>query len=483
MTTDPGDLVLDPTMGSGTTAYVAEQWGRRWITVDTSRVALALARTRLMAARYPFYLLADSPEGAAREQEVSGQYQPPRPHTHDVRQGFVYERVPHITLRDIANNEEIDTIYDGFEAELAPLRAEIDALLGCGTEEWQLPRQPAAGAPPQAAALLERYAGLRRERQRQIDASISRNSTRETLFDRPYEDKRRVRVAGPFTVETLSPHRILDPETSDKAAQRDIASIGRYEHMVIENLRIAGVQNTRRGERLKFATLEPFASVWLHARGTYQDADGSERTVLVSIGSEHGTVGMRQIQEAAKEAVRGLGADLLLICGFAFDPAVNEEAKRYGSLDVQIVRMNSDLMMGDVLKQTASANLFMIFGEPDLTVETQPDGRLVVEINGLDIYDPTSSQVRSSSTDHIACWFIDTDYDSESFFVRQAYFLGQEDAYDNLKKALKAEIDESAWAALYSTRSLPFAPPQSGRIAVKVINHYGDEVLKVYELG
>ncbi len=483
MTTDPGDLVLDPTMGSGTTAYVAEQWGRRWITVDTSRVALALARTRLMAGRYPYYLLADSAEGAQKEQQVSGVYQPPRSYTHDVKQGFVYERVPHITLRDIANNEEIDTIYDVFEEELAPIRQLLNESVGTGAEEWQLPREPGADWPQEAVEWLEYYWQQRRERQRQIDDSISRSSERETLYDRPYPDSRKVRVTGPFTVETLSPHRILDPALAEAAAHTDMANIGGYEQMVIDNLKIAGVQNTRRDERLMFETLEPYAGVWLHAQGSYLGANGAERRAAISIGSEHGTVGTRQIKEAAKEAVRGLGYDLLLICGFAFDAAVSEEAKRYGDMDVQIVRMNSDLMMSAELKKTDRANLFTIFGEPDIRIEQQEDGQYVVEIFGLDIYDPTTGQIRSSSTSDIACWFIDTAYNDESFFVRHAYFLGKDDAYDNLKRALRAEIDENAWQALYSARSLPFARPESGRIAVKVINHYGDEVLKVYTLN
>ncbi len=489
MTTDPGDLVLDPTMGSATTAYVAEQWGRRWITIDTSRVALALARTRLMSARYPYYLLADSPEGSQKEMEVSGVIPQPRSYSNDVKQGFVYERVPHITLRDIANNEEIDTIYEQWQSYLEERRVWLNSTLSMAWEEWEVPRElpnpadeGAAQAIAEAQGVFNEYWQARRERQKQIDDSISRNSEREVLYDRPYEDRRKIRVSGSFTVESLSPHRILDPGYAETAARTDMESIGSYEQMVIDNLRIAGVQNTRREERLTFQTLEPFAGVWLHATGTYADGNGDERRAAVSIGSEHGTVGARQIKEAAKEAVKGIGYDLLLVCGFAFDAAASEESKRYGNLDVQIVRMNSDLMMGSVLKQTDRANLFTIFGEPDITIEEQPDGQFVVDVRGLDIYDPTTGQIRSSSTDDIACWFIDTAYNDESFFVRHAYFLGKEDAYDNLKRALRAEINEDAWQALYSTRSLPFVRPESGRIAVKVINHYGDEVLKVYNV-
>jgi adenine-specific DNA-methyltransferase len=484
MTTDPGDLVLDPTMGSGTTAYVAEQWGRRWITIDTSRVALALARTRLMSARFPFYLLADSPDGAAREAELLGTALSPRPYTHDLKHGFVYERVPHITLRDIANNEAIDTIWQEWEPYLEERRAWLNARLETAWEPWQVPRELADPADREAAQVLAEYWEARRERQRQIDASIARNSTTETLVDRPYEDRAKVRVTGPFTVETLSPHRVLDPAAAEAAQARPDAPTpaGGYEAMILDNLRIAGVQNTLRDQRLKFDTLEPFANPWLQAAGTYTDATGEVRRAAVSIGSEHGTVTARQIKQAAIEAKKGIGYQVLLVCGFAFDPAVHEEAKRYGDMDVLIVRMNSDLMMGDILRQTDRANLFTIFGEPDLQVERTADGQVVVTLHGLDIYDPTRGQIRSSSVDDIACWFIDTAYDETRFCVRHAYFLGGEDAYDNLKRTLRSEIDESAWAALYSAQSLPFDAPADGRIAVKVINHYGDEVLKVFRV-
>lgn len=251
--------------------------------------------------------------------------------------------------------------------------------------------------------------------------------------------------------------------------------------MILDNLKKAGVQNTKKGERIRFDTLDPYAGNWLHAVGEYTDAEGKTRRVAVSIGPEHGTVSPQQVKEAAKEAVQGVGFDLLLICGFAFDPHVSEEAKRYGSLMVLPTRMNPDLAMGDeLLKKTGAGNLFMVFGEPDVEIKKQNDGMIMVELNGLDVYDPTTGDVRSSSTDDIACWFIDTDYNGESFFVRHAYFTGADEPYDKLKRALKAEIDEAAWSTLYSTVSRPFPVPESGRIAVKVINHYGDEVLKVF---
>jgi len=433
MTTDPGDLVLDPTCGSGTTAYVAEQWGRRWITIDTSRVALALARTRSMSAKFPYYLLADSPEGIAKEAELTGKMPPAYKTEGDIKKGFVYKRVPHITLKSIANNSDIKE-------------------------------------------------GMTRE---QIDAAIARHAETETLYDQPYEDNKRIRVTGPFTMESLSPHRVLaaDEELpASRAEAKKEPSAGQFETMILENLKKAGVQNTVKKERLKFDRLEPYAGHWLHATGEYTESDGKTRRVAVCIGPEHGTVGPQLVKEAAKEAVQGVGFDLLVVCGFAFDPHVSEEAKRYGKLTVLMARMNPDLAMGDeLLKKTGAGNLFTVFGEPDLKVKKDKGGKLTVEIKGVDVYDPTTGEIRSSSTDDIACWFIDTDYNGESFFVRHAYFTGADEPYEKLKRALRAEVDESAWASLYSTKSQPFDPPQTGKIAVKVINHYGDEVLKVYD--
>ena len=431
MTTDPGDLVLDPTCGSGTTAYVAEEWGRRWITIDTSRVALALARTRLMAAKYPYYLLADSPEGITREAELIGKIPPVHKTEGDIKKGFVYKRVPHVTLKSIANNPDIKE-------------------------------------------------GMSRK---EIDAAIARHVETEILYDQPYEDNKRIRVTGPFTVESLSPHRVLvtDEERPDSETEaRRTAGAGQFETMILGNLKKAGVQNTVKNERLKFDRLEPYAGQWLHASGEYTESDGTTHRVAVCIGPEHGTVGPQLVKEAAKEAVQGVGFDLLVVCGFAFDPHVSEEAKRYGKLTVLMARMNPDLAMGDeLLKKTGAGNLFMVFGEPDMEVKKQKDGKLTVQIRGIDVYDPTTGQIRSSSTDDIACWFIDTDYNGESFFVRHAYFTGADEPYEKLKRALRAEVDESAWSSLYSTKSHPFDPPKTGKIAVKVINHYGDEVLKI----
>jgi len=336
-----------------------------------------------------------------------------------------------------------------------------------------------ASQPSTVNGLLSEYWFLRQERQRAIDASIARRADTEFLYDKPYQDNKRVRVAGPFTVESLSPHRMLGNDDLSRHYDntRDFTS------MILENLKSAGVQNTVKNQRLKFDSLEPYAGTWIHAVGTYAEKDGKPRRAAISIGPELGTVSAEQVKEAAKESVLGVGFDLLIVCGFAFDPHVSEEARRYGKLTVLPTRMNPDLAMGDdLLKKTGAGNLFMVFGEPDVEIRKADLSRHYIVLKGLDVYDPTTGEIRSNSTDDIACWFLDTDYNGESFIVRHAYFTGADEPYDKLKRALRAEIDESAWSALYTTESIPFEKPKSGKIAVKVINHYGDEVLKVYEV-
>jgi adenine-specific DNA-methyltransferase len=485
MVTDPGDLVIDPTCGSGTAAYVAEQWGRRWITTDTSRVALALARTRIMAAKYPFYVLADSADGIQKEAEATGV--PPRVSTKtegDVRKGFVYRRVPHITLKSIAQNEEIDAIHGRYQERLDELRAALNKLARRTWQEWDVPRDEDAAWSIQARQAHEEWWQLRRARQKEIDDCIARRADTEFLYDQPYEDTKRIRVSGPFTVESLSPHRVLSTEeerpASETAGEKQ-DNAGQFVNVILDNLRKAGVQNTVKNERLKFDRLDAFAGVNLHAAGEFAAPGGKCLRVAVCIGPQYGTVGPDLVKEAAKEAVQGLGHDVLVVCGFAFDPHVSEEVKRYGRLQVLPTKMNPDLLMGDeLLKKTGTGNLFMVFGEPDVDLKHLKDGTIQMTIRGVDVYDPTTQQIRSHSTDDIACWFIDTEYNGESFFVRHAYFTGADQPYEKLKRALKADVDEAAWSAIYSTTGRPFPKPKTGKIAVKVINHYGDEVLKVF---
>lgn len=385
MTTEPGDLVLDPTCGAGTTAYVAEQWGRTWITIDTSRVALALARTRLMTAKLPYYALKDK---------------------HAVSMGFKYDTVPHVTLRSLANNEE--------------------------------PEQ-------------------------------------EILYDQPFEDKNVVRVTGPFTVESLSPHRVSDAQ--------EMVSSERFVETVVANLLKAGVQTGKKGARVEFVNLDILPSgPEVQAVGEYKTSSGL-RKVAVAIGPEFGSVDDDFIRDAARVAKKF--ADLLIVSATSFEASAFAEPSEISGLRVMKAKINPDLSMGDLLKKTGSGNLFLAFGEPEVKVKQRKEG-ITVEILGVDIYDPVKSEIRSSGSgdpEHeIAAWFIDTNYNGDAFFVTHAYFLGADKPYEKLKKALKADIKEDAWDELYSTVSRPFPKPKTGKIAVKVINHFGDEVMKTIEI-
>jgi len=631
MTTDPGDLVLDPTCGAGTTAYVAEQWGRRWITIDTSRVALALARARIMGARYPYHLLVDSREGQRKEAEVTRTAPSEAPVHGNIRQGFVYERVPHITLKSIANNAEIDVIWERWQETIAPLLTQLGAVVGATGRsplpEWEIPRDLPDAWPPEAAPLHEQFWTARIARQKEIDASIAAKADFEYLYDKPYEDKKKVRVAGPFTVESLSPHRVLSVDEYDElidgvaeletgyGEEQDFAG------MILENLKTAGVQQAHKEDKITFTAITPWPGDLICAEGRYLEGDqeaGTEKRAAIFIGPEFGTVSRPDLVQAAREA-GDADFDALITCAFNYD-ARSSEFDKLGRIPVLKARMNADLHMAGDLKNTGKGNLFVIFGEPDITVASEEwlvdsvgnriapydifklvsrldrlaeinglgsqdlrsyaalscrreiwdyltdatggvldsgehrgrtgatlDGRISsiawhcaglsggtgdlsalvnkagndnaqefralverlrrdqqnaqradqitihsplttrhsfqVKINGVDVFHPNTGEIRSDNADGIACWFIDTDYNEESFFVRHAYFLGANDPYKALKTTLKAEINEDAWATLNSDTSRPFDKPQSGRIAVKVINHLGDEVMKVFRVA
>ncbi len=494
MTTDPGDLVLDPTCGSGTVAYVAEQWGRRWIMVDTSRVALALVRARMMASRYPYYLLSDSVDGQ-RKQGVITSKDPCKASTYgDIRHGFVYESVPHITLKSIASNTEIDIIWERFQEVLDPLRSALNRLLNCEWAEWEIPREADERWSDAATEIHSRWWAQRVGRQEEIDTLIATRADFEYLYDKPYEDNRRVRVAGPFTVESISPHRALDVGEDDKlidgiaesrlgySQKQDFASV------VLEHLRTSGIQQSRREDRLRFSSLHPWPGDFVCAEGRYLEggADaGTERRAGVFVGPEFGTLVRADLVSAAREAADA-GFEVLIACAFNYDARASE-FRKLGKVPIVRARMNADLHMAGELKNTGKGNLFVIFGEPDIDI-LQVEGRgrepnqIQVRINGVDVFHPNTGEVRSHGVEGIACWFIDSDYNEESFFVRHAYFLGAGDPYKALKTTLKAEIDQEAWSTLYSALSRPFSRPQSGRIAVKVINHLGDEVMKVFRV-
>lgn len=504
MATDPGDLVLDPTCGSGTTATVAEQWGRRWITMDTSRVALALARARIVGARYPFYLLADSREGQIKEAEVTRTAPSSQPVHGNIRHGFVYERVPHITLKSIANNVEIDVIWDQWQAKMEPLRASLNAALKKNWREWEVPKEIDSTWPSSAVDLHGKWWQARISRQQEIDKSIAAKAESEFLYDKPYENKKCVRVAGPFTVESLSPHRMLGVDENDELIDTLNQDLEEYRvrqsfpQMILANLKTAGVQQAHKADRITFTSLVPWPGEGaVCAVGSYMEGE-VEKRAGVFIGPEFGTVQRSDLVEAAREC-GDAGFDVLIACAFNYEAHATEFSK-LGRIPVLKARMNADLHMAEDLKNTGKGNLFVIFGEPDIDILT-PEGKsvkalvggketyavndgtkLMIKVKGIDVFKPQTGEVISDGADGIACWFIDTDYNEESFFVRHAYFLGANDPYSALKTTLKAEIDREAWASLHSDTSRPFEKPKSGRIAVKVINHLGDEVMKVFKV-
>ena len=536
MTTDPGDLVLDPTCGSGTTAFVAEQWGRRWITVDTSRVALALARARLMGGLYPYYLLADSAAGQIKEAALSRTAPSTKPTHGEIRGGFVYGRVPRITLKSIAKNAEIDVIWAEYEGRLDAIRHEISDRIGMHLEEWRMPRNPGDPWPRDARAqhdrfyrvttdatrqkavdeinrmldrdytidtlpetpvddwsdaelvgLHQRWWELRTQRQKEIDASIAAKADFEYLFDDPHQDSTTLRVAGPFTVESLSPLRTMGVDENDelidphevKEGPGDYAHLPEFGQMVLQNLQTAGVQQAQRDDRIEFTSLRGWPGESISAEGRYQEG-ATEKRAGIFIGPEFGTVRRSDLVDAAREA-GDADFDVVIACAFSYDSHASDFDK-LGRVPVLKARMNADLHMADELKNTGSGNLFVIFGEPDIDLLDVEDEHVQVKINGVDVFDPSTGEVRSDDVEGIACWFVDTDYNGESFFVRHAYFLGANDPYKALKTTLKAEIDEDAWATLNSDVSRAFPKPESGRVAVKVINHLGDEVMKVFRI-
>lgn len=501
----------------------------------------------------------------------------------NAQMGFVYQKVPHITLKSIANNADIDAIWEEHEKALLPLRKQLSDLLSSDSvmEEWEVPREMPEDWPKEAESILTQFWKRRIARQKEIDDSIASKADFEYIWDKPYEDKNIVRVAGPFTVESLSPHHMLTAnedgdfvdsalERKAKAGRRQANGMRRGENpdfvdMILENLRRAGVQQVHKEDKIEFSSLEPWPGKCVVAEGIWQAGDEEkDKRAAIFIGPEYGTVSRVDIAEAAKEARDGI-FDVLVVCAFNYD-AQCSDLDQIGRLPILKARMNADLHMAD-LKNTGKGNLFVIFGEPDVTVTTgrwlvDNEGKMIgnydqvvqasgcqsleelnkvgkeelllrlgkasvwdkdedlylpseghigaqlkmamealqgmserdfplalteeewtqATIHGVDVYDPKQGEVRSHEPDKIACWFVDTNYDEESFFVRQAYFLGANDPYKALKRSLKAEINEEAWASLRKNTSRPFMKPTSGRIAVKVINHLGDEAIRVFRV-
>jgi adenine-specific DNA-methyltransferase len=487
LTTDPGDLVLDPTCGSGTSAYVSEQWGRRWITIDTSRVALALARARIMGARFPYYLLSDSREGQVKEGQLAGLIPSEAPTHGRLRQGFVYQRVPHITLKSIAANSEVDVISDEFDAVQEPVRLKLNVELKQHWHSWDIPRDAESGWSRTAKELHSQWWQYQLERQARLEKSIAARADFEMLYDRPFEDAKKVRVAGPFTVESLSPHRILAVDENSEFIEtgaitdEDVRDVRNFVNVILETLKISGVQQAHKHDKLTFSSITPWPGERVCAEARYLDVDGTEKRAAVLVGPEFGTVSRPDLVSAAREA-GDADFNILIACAFNYDAHASEFTK-LGRIPVLKARMNADLHMASELKNTGKGNLFVVFGEPDIDLMSAGPGKYRVKVNGVDVFHPATGEIRSDGAEGIACWFLDTDYNEESFFVRHAYFLGANDPYKSLKSTLKAEISEEAWDTLNSDTSRPFGTPSSGRIAVKVINHLGDEVMKVFRIN
>ena len=361
-------------------------------------------------------------------------------------------------------------------------------------EEWEIPRDSADDWSAKARQLHAELWKQRDARQAEIDASIASVADFEYLHDKPYEDKNTVRVAGPFTVESLSPHRELGVDENDEL----IASIGdthgRYgvqadfAEMILENLSTAGVQQAHKEDKITFKSIVAWPGDLICAEGRYVESgtesargsSGPEKRCAIFIGPEFGTVSRPDLVKAAREA-GDADFDVLIACAFSYD-AHSSEFDKLGRIPVLKARMNADLHMADDLKNTGKGNLFVVFGEPDIDILDADNDQIQVKVNGVDVFHPQTGEVRADGPDGIACWFIDTDYNEESFFVRHAYFLGARDPYKALKTTLKAEINKDAWATLHSDTSRPFPKPATGRIAVKVINHLGDEVIKVFRV-
>ena len=524
MTTDPGDLVFDPTCGSGTTAYEAEQWGRRWITCDTSRVALAIARQRLMTAVFDYYELAHPEEG--------------------VGSGFKYKTVPHVTLKSIANNPEIDGIYARMHQAVEQALADLNAVLkgeplqfkvttggrkgqfvdfaapdsatftmpsgqvvkANELVEWEVPFEFPADWPEQARRPFEAFHVARSAMQKEMDEAIARHAPQETLYDQPYMDRKKIRVTGPFTVEAVpapvvkSPDEILEdrPQAADASIARSGETLRQAEWR--DELLRTGIRG-KGGQYIRFARLEPLPGCrFLHADGetfpsdesvdsaTSKSPSNNSMRVVVSFGPEHAPLEQRQVELAIEEAQRLVPKPKLIIfAAFQFDPEAAKDIDETNWPGVTLLKaqMNADLLTDDLKKKRASNESFWLIGQPDVQMHREKDGKYVVEVRGFDYYNIQTGQIESGSANKIAMWMLDTDYDGRSLYPRQVFFpmAGEGEGWAKLARNLKAEIDEERIEAYRGTVSLPFESGEHKRIAVKIVDDRGIESLKIMELS
>jgi len=469
MTTDPGDLVFDPTCGSGTTAWCAEKWGRRWITCDTSRVALAIARQRIMTAKFDYYELKDPERGPAG--------------------GFIYETVPHITLKSIAQNTEIDEIAARYQPQIDESLKRLTEAVDKDWKEWEVPHQAESEWSKEAKGAHQWFWALKRKKRQEIDESIQRNAPQETLYDRPHVRRGVVRVSGPFTVEAIPVPTVEDPTQApipqfeeEEAHARFSNRGGDYLTDMLNLLRQQGGVLFPGGKRMELRNLRPLNLGMLHAEAETEQ-NGKTLRVGVSFGPQHGPVTAFQVQEVIPTAKMN-GYPVLIFAGFGFDPeaqALIQKAPVAG-LQLHFANIAPDVLVGDLLKTTRASQIFTVFGQPDVQVEKQKDNTCTVELCGIDIYDPLTGETQHTKGSEVAAWFLDTDYDGMTFHICQAFFPGDGKAWKGLQRALRGQIDPEAFEQMRSTISFPFQPGEHKRIAVKVIDFRGNEVVRVVPL-
>jgi adenine-specific DNA-methyltransferase len=473
MTTDPGDLVLDPTCGSGTTAFVAEKWGRRWITCDTSRVAVTLAKQRLMTASYDYYELRHPHEG--------------------LKGGFIYKTVPHVTLKSIANNPDIDTIYEQMHPAIgAALGALNDTLASTPgfkpLQEWEVPFDWPEDWSAIARNHFEAFHTARQAMQKQMDASIAAHADQETLYDQPGISKNKLRISGPFTVEAVPFPTVksLDEASGPEEADASIARTGESgrQHQWRNELLKTGIRG-KGGQMLKFADLEALPTDAdirnLHATGHLESGE----RVVISFGPEYAALEQRQVSNALNEAGNLFPLPKMIVfCAFAFDPEAAKDIDAIKGITALKAQMNTDLLTEDLKKNRASNESYWLMGQPELEVRSLPDGQYQVEVHGFDYFDTVKGELVSGGKSKIALWALDPDYDERSLFPRQVFFpmAGKGEGWEKLKKNIRAELDESRLEQFQGTVSLPFAAGDNRKIAVKIIDDRGIESLKVMPL-
>jgi adenine-specific DNA-methyltransferase len=470
MTTDPGDLVLDPTCGSGTTAYVAEKWGRRWITCDTSRVAVTLAKQRLMTASYDYFELRYPHEG--------------------LRGGFIWKTVPHVTLKSIANNPDIDAIYERLHPAIEAALADLNKALKAKAQEWEIPFDFPAGADETARPAFEAFHAARQAMQKAMDRSIADHADQETLYDQPAKSKTKLRITGPFSVEAVPFPTVqaLDDESrrwQDGGIEAD-ATIARSgesarQHQWRDELLKTGIRG-KGGQILKFAELETLPGTkYLHATGHTDDG----QRVVVHFGPEHAALEQRAVTNALEEAGNLFPLPKMIVfCAFAFDPEAAKDIDHLKGITALKAQMNTDLLTEDLKKARSTNQSFWLMGQPDVAVKKRKDGLYEVEVNGFDYFDTAKGELVSGGKGRIAMWSLDTDYDERSLFPHQVFFplAGKGEGWEKLKKDIRAELDEDALEAFHGTVSLPFAAGDNRKVAVKIVDDRGIESLRIVGL-